>query len=114
MKAKHQTLRSLYEEWYGIGNFEDSEGGINGRERKHGSTWRPHINRQKYSRASRVVAGIETVVKRNGGTWQDAVELLEPMFASSNQSPAKMVENLQRAGILRKGKPRGSKSKSTN
>jgi Centromere DNA-binding protein complex CBF3 subunit, domain 2/Transcriptional activator of glycolytic enzymes len=114
MKAKHQTLRSLYEEWYGIGNFADCDGGIDGRERKLGPNWRKHIDRQQFSRASRVVAAIQTVMKQNGLTWEAAVEKLEPMFASSNQSTAKMVENLQTAGILRKGKPRGSNSKSTN
>ena len=112
MKPKHQSLRSLYEEWYGLGDYCDGTGGVDGRNKRQGARWRAHINRQHYSRCSRIVSAIDTTALQNSSGWETAVKTLESMFQSSNCSLSKMVLQLQEAGVLQKGKTRGIKGKS--
>jgi hypothetical protein len=37
MKPKHSNLTSLYKEWYGLGEFDDCFGGVDGRNTMYGS-----------------------------------------------------------------------------
>jgi hypothetical protein len=111
MKPKHSNLESLYKEWYGLGEFDDSFGGVDGRNKMYGSKWRSHIDRQHYSRAMRVVQAIDVTAKANGSSWREAVNELEPVFQEANKSVANMVKKLQEKGIISKGKTRGVKRK---
>jgi hypothetical protein len=105
MKPKHSNLKSLYKEWYGLGEFDDSFGGVDGRNKMCGSKWRSHIDCQHYSRPMRVVQAID------GFSWREAVNELEPVFQEANKSLANMVKKLQEKGIISKGKTRGVKRK---
>jgi hypothetical protein len=42
MRPKHENLQSLYNEWYGLGEFDDGRGGITGRDQLFGREWRLH------------------------------------------------------------------------
>jgi hypothetical protein len=111
MKPKHSNLESLYKEWYGLGEFDDSFGGVDGRNKMYGSKWRSHIDRQHYSRAMRVVQANEMTAKANGCSWSKTVNELEPVFLEANKSIANMVKKLQEKGIISKGKTQGVKRK---
>jgi hypothetical protein len=111
MKPKHSNLESLYKEKYGLGEFDDSFGGVDGRNKMYGSKWRSHIDRQHYSRAMRVVQAIGVTAKANGSSWKEAVNELEPVFQEANKSVANIVKKLQEKGIISKGKTRGVKRK---
>jgi hypothetical protein len=52
MQVKHQTLHDLWSEWYGLGPFLDSKGGIEGGNRRYGSKWRSHLPKAHYSHTS--------------------------------------------------------------
>jgi predicted HNH restriction endonuclease len=103
----------LYKEWYGLGEFNDSFGGVDGRNKMYGSKWRSHIDRQHYSRTMRVVLAIDVTAPVNGCSWREAVNELEPVFQEVNKSLANMVKKLQEKGIISKGKTRGVKRKAT-
>jgi hypothetical protein len=66
MKPKHNSLSSLYQEWYGIGVHKDSLGGVAGRDRRFGTRWRKDINRQHYSRVKRIVVTIDAMRDQTG------------------------------------------------
>jgi hypothetical protein len=109
MKQKHNTLCSLYQEWYGLGEYNDSCGGVAGRNKRNGSVWRKHINRQHYSRVKRIVAAIDTEIDRTGKEWTEVVESLEQLFDEANKSLAKMVDKLKDKRLV----PNGRKRKAT-
>ena len=111
MKPKHSTVKGLYEEWYGLESYADDLGGIHGRENSLPKSWRKHLNRQQFSRTARIVQVVDAVMAQNSCPYSQATETLEDLFAKSNCSVAKMVTNLQNAGLLPKGKPRGTKRK---
>jgi hypothetical protein len=113
MKPKHSNLKSLYKEWYGLGEFDDSFGGVDGRSKMYGSRWRSHIDRQHYSRAMRVVQAIDVTAKANGCSWREALNELKPVFQEANKSLDNMVKKLQKKGIISKGKSRGVKRKAS-
>ena len=118
LKPKHQTLRSLYNEWYGLGEFSTSfggRGGIDGLEREQGASWRKHIKSHTFSRLKRIVTTIDQLKEASGGTAAEKLEValrvLEPVFQESKRSTATMVVKLQSGGYLQKGNPRGIKRK---
>jgi hypothetical protein len=94
----------LYKEWYGLGEFDDSFGGVDGRNKMYGSKWRSHIDHEHYSRAVRVVQAIEMTAKANHCSWREAFNEREPVFQEANKSLANMVKKLQEKGIISKGK----------
>ena len=49
LEMKHPCLLSMWNEWYGFDLFSDCFGGIDGRNKQHGSTWRKHLNASAYS-----------------------------------------------------------------
>jgi Transcriptional activator of glycolytic enzymes len=100
VKQKHNTLSSLYQEWYGLGEYNDSYGGVEGQNKTNGAAWRKHINRQHYFRVKRIVAAIDTEKYRTGTEWAEVVEILEPTFDEANKSLAKMVDKLKDKGLV--------------
>ena len=42
MVKKHKTLDDMWDEWHGLGHFEDAVGGIKGRNKQFGAKWRRH------------------------------------------------------------------------
>jgi Transcriptional activator of glycolytic enzymes len=102
----------LYEEWFGLGMHDDGKGGVAGRNKAFGSKWRKHLDRQHYSRTSRIIQAIEMVMANNHCTWQHAVAEIEPLWKDSNRSLSKMVLKLQEKGYIAMKQKRGTKRKS--
>ena len=107
MTPKHLTLRSLYEEWYGYGPYDDGNGGVHGRERRHGSKWRSHINKQFFSRTKRIVSAIDKYIETRNLSWEDAVADLEGEWTAANRSAYNMVQYFQEQGLILVARPRG-------
>ena len=112
MKQKHNTLSSLYQEWYGLGEYDDSLGGVDGRNKNHGTSWRKHINRQHYSRTNRIVTAVDTEMERTGKDWAEVVETLEQTYVEANKSLAKMVDKLKQSGLVPVGRKRKAATQS--
>jgi hypothetical protein len=110
MATKHRDLNSLYNEWFGLDEFDDGEGGVHGRNQKDGAKWRKHIHNTHYSRTKRIVQAIQKLAKDEGLTEQDAIRQLQPLFEESNTSLYTMAGNLVKLGYLKQGKPRKRKA----
>jgi uncharacterized coiled-coil protein SlyX len=106
MTTKHRDLNSLYNEWFGLDEFDDGEGGVHGRNQTGGAKWRKHIDVTHYSRTKRIVQAIQKLAKDGGMTDQDAIRQLQPLFEESNASLYTMTGNLVKLGYLKQGKPR--------
>ena len=111
LEIRHETLETMYNEWYGLGSFTDDEGGIAGRNQKYGSAWRKHFPRQDYSRLSRIINAIDSLKTKDNLRTEDAIQCLEPLYQKCGKSLRKMVDTLQQQGYLTRGKPRGIKRK---
>ena len=109
-----KSLLEVYEEWYGLGDFEDGMGGVAGRDKKFGSKWRKHIESNHYSRSKGVVAAIEVHAKQKRITPADACSELQMAFLAVKCSIGLFRSHCQNIGLLAKGKRRGRKSKNTN
>ena len=109
MVPKHKCLSDLWDEWYGLGEFADTEGGIDGRNKKYGSKWWKHLEGQQYSRTSRVIKAIEAYSVANNVTTDKAIFDLEELFKECSYSVAKMVNAAQDKGLLQKKAARGKK-----
>jgi len=59
-----KSLHEVYEEWHGLGDFDDGMGGVAGRDKKFGTKWRKHVESNHYSRSKGVVAAIEEYSKQ--------------------------------------------------
>ena len=116
MKPKHTSLTGLIKEWFGLNEFADELGGIQGRINKYKSTtkWRKHcmIHPQHFSRTMRCVKAVEEHArKRSIDEMTDAAAELEDKFAACGKSLASFVTWAQCNGLLSKSASRG---KSTN
>ena len=103
MRAKHKSLQELWNEWYGLEEYFDEHGGINGREAKYGSKWRKGlINSQQFSRTQRIIKGIRnySISKQVGDN--EAIALLEDAFQDCKCSAYNFVRHLQQEGFITK------------
>jgi hypothetical protein len=108
MIFKHQHLQSLYDEWHGTGEFADSLGGIEGRNKKFGTKWRKHLSQMQYSRSMRIVKAIKNYAEENTMTEAEACEQLQLHYEACNRSPAKFVDWCKSQGMVERSiKPRG-------
>lgn len=107
MKHKHDSLPSLFEEWFGVGEEE----GIHGWNEKHGKVWRKAagIDPSQYSRTHRLIVSIQQEAKRLKVQPLTVVQEWDAMFKASNNSVASFVKALQRLGKIPTKKPRGNK-----
>ena len=93
MKYKHLTLSSLYDEWFGGGEFAtDHHGGIEGRNKEFGTKWRKHLNQMQYSRAMRCVKAIQKYAEEQHMDDFDACVTLQTKYEACKCSPAKVVD----------------------
>jgi Transcriptional activator of glycolytic enzymes len=107
LKPKHKSLADLMSEWVSIGDFQDGFGGIEGRNKKFGASWRKHLPHHSYSRTERTVKGIRAYAKQNKISDFDASRQLQEAFEQQKCSISNMVNYFIAQGLLPKKKPRG-------
>jgi hypothetical protein len=107
LQSKHSDLASIWDQWFGEGIFADEYGGINGRNQLHGAKWRQHIDKTEYSRHNRLVKGVISCAASTNKQPQEIVGEWEPMFLSAGKSVGKLVNGLQKLGLLKVGAKRG-------
>ncbi|CAB9518618.1 hypothetical protein SEMRO_949_G223660.1 [Seminavis robusta] len=104
LKMRHNTLASFWNEWYGLEEFEDGFGGIDGRNKKHGSKWRKHLPATELSYRTRLHNGIVSIDNDNNKETKDVIEEWEPLFTVARNSIGNLVKALQQQNKLPKGK----------
>ena len=114
MKPKHTSLSALMKEWFGLDEFYDGHGGIQGRIDKYKSTtkWRKKcmIHPQHFSRTMRTVKAVEEFARQQGIGEMAAAAKLEENFAACEKSSANFVTWAQQQGLLTKRASRGKTS----
>lgn len=107
MKPQHKTLVGLLSEWVGVGDFHDEFGGIEGRNKKFGASWRKHFVAFTYSRTERTVKGIRAYAEQRTISDFDACRELQEVFEQRKFSVSNMVNYFKDQGLLTTRKPRG-------
>jgi hypothetical protein len=109
LEMKHPCLLSVWNEWYGRDLFSDCLGGIDGRNKQHGSTWKKHLNASAYSRSSQLIKGFNALFALEHHLRpEEVIAEWEPLFVSSKLSTYNMFRELQVVGQNKKLKERGS------
>ena len=118
MVPKHLELLGLMHEWYGIGDYYDSYGGIEGRNKVHKARWRKkcHLNAMHYSRTERTVRAVEEYAKKNNDMDKFvAAERLQAVFQiDCKTSVTNFVLWAQEEGLISKSKSRGPRKKQSS
>ena len=91
LEMKHPCLLSMWNEWYGFDLFSDCFGGIDGRNKQHGSTWRKHLNASAYSRSSQLIKGINAFALEHHLRPEEVIAEWDPLFVCSKLSTYNMV-----------------------
>lgn len=107
MQMKHPTLLSVWKEWFGLDEYYDEFGGIDGRNKLHGTKWRKHLNGTSYSKVSQLIKGINANAETNGMQPESVIAEWEGIFTACKHSANNMVKALQSLGKLKKLKQRG-------
>jgi hypothetical protein len=113
MVLKHHSIESLWNEWYGLGEFEGKPvvGGIDAIERHDKSKWRKHFSmseKKHFSRSQIVIRGINATIHDRGETFETTMESFEVTYeAEAKFSMAKMAAIVQTLGLVARKKSRG-------
>ncbi len=113
LAMQHQSLQTLYNEWYGIEECLDLPvpGGIAALEASHKAKWRNHFSGHEinnFSRVKMVVNGIYEMQSRTQRPIDSVIDELDLVFKEEAQkSVAKMVIIVQKRGLVDKKKSRG-------
>ena len=111
MKPKHSSLTGVIKEWFGLDEFADGHGGIQGRIDKYKSTtkWRKKsmIHPQHFSRTMRTVKAVEQLARQQGIDTVAAASMLEERFQACEKSLANFVNWAQQDGLIMKRASRG-------
>ena len=125
MQTKHAHLKDIYNEWYGLGRFENCPipGGIAACEARWKKKWRNANDNQKVSRIHRIAAtfkkDLESALEGSNAASRSRIqkekeEQWEGWYQCEQvkKGHQNMVDYLQdNVGLLRKQKPRGRKRK---
>jgi Transcriptional activator of glycolytic enzymes len=115
MKAKHNSLRDLWDEWFGLNEWSNDEYcGVAGRNERFGAKWRKQakaLDKSQYSRTNRLIVAITNVSTMRNCQPDDIVLEWEPLFQQSRFSVANLVRGLQELNMIPKMKSRGGTKK---
>ncbi|CAB9522844.1 unknown protein [Seminavis robusta] len=111
MHNRHTSLMELWNEWHGLGDYVDSYGGIEGRNKEHGRHWRKKLDSTLYSATSRIVMGVKAYATSQKKQELDVLREWEPLFQADKRSTGMLVKTLQAKELIKKGKPRGLSKK---
>jgi hypothetical protein len=120
LAMKHHSLHTLYNEWYGLGEYFDLPvpGGIAALEATEKTKWRKHFSPNEvknFSRVKMIVAGIDAMQCRLQRDTEVAIEELDLIFTEeAKKSVASMVVIMQTMGLVSKKKSRGKTKHTTN
>ena len=119
LKFKHKTIRSLYNEWYGLDEFDSVPlpGGINKLELDHKNGWRKHFSgseNKHHSRVKRVIKGIKKQAMDDSKSPIEVIDAWEAMFEGELKcSVSKLEEWMKTKGLLRTLAARGKKARTS-
>ena len=114
MVPKHLVLLDLIHEWFGVGDYYDCYGGVDGRNKTFKTRWKKkcHINAMHYSRTERTVKAVEEyALRKHMNKFDAAVQLQDVYEINCKQSVTKFVLWAQEEGLITKSKSRGSRKK---
>lgn len=67
MKARHESLQDMWDEWFGLNSYENKcgniPGGIDARNKLFGRKWRKDYSSAQYSRTHRIIKMILTTIE---------------------------------------------------
>jgi hypothetical protein len=110
MTPKHKLLQGIWDKWHGIGQFPNSEGGIEGQNKACSSSkWCKHLNAQHYSRTSHVIDAIKAYTKQHSVDASAACKAMNPWYLECKMSVGNMVAKCQEEGLIPKKVQRGRK-----
>jgi hypothetical protein len=101
------ALSEVWDMWFGTGKFADDYGGIHGRNKKHGSTWRKHLKQKQYSRLHQIIQGAIAYSKERNISPKEVLAEWEPLYDDCGQIISKLVSALQGLGKIKKAAIRG-------
>jgi len=107
MTPRHKNLRDLWDEWHGLGRFQDSYGGIKGREELFKNKWRKHVNNAFFCRTKQCVFGIKVCADAHKMPIPEALDVLQKEHVDSGCSVANLMRRFQANGMLQKKNSRG-------
>ena len=113
LPSKPQSLRDLWDAWYGVNSNHCAYGGVEGRNKKFGAKWRKHIPPAHYSRCCRTIKAIQKFALEKHQRNEDAIETLESMFHECSYSVYNFVDVMQEKGYLKKAAKRGKQAIAT-
>ncbi|CAB9518359.1 expressed unknown protein [Seminavis robusta] len=108
---KHSCLCNVSNEWFGLDEFADAYGGIEGRNKVHKNRWRKYLDSNLFSAHKRVVKGVEAYAAE---TKQDAKAVIaewEDFFTEVKGSMGLLVKLLQGKKLIKVGKSKSNNNK---
>lgn len=112
-ESQHNNLKSLWDEWHGLGDFQDSPiaGGVAALEELHGAKWREKNMQQRVSRQGRICLAI----KKKSEAESKSIELVcnewdRKYAVELNKNMRSFVQFLQQENWIPIHSRRGRKS----
>ena len=101
MYSKHRCLQDVYNKWYGLDSFYDIYGGIEGREKQFGTSWRKDtVSNHHFSRTKKCIIGINQFAKQNNISALEAVGILEETFSKCKFSIYNFLQKMKSTGLI--------------
>lgn len=107
LRSRHDSLRSLWNEWHGSEALFDKYGGVDGRNKKYGAAWRRHLNKTQYSRNKQIVSGIMASAKRLECYPEHLMDEWQSIYEQCSLSPGVFIRKMQADGIFVKKAAQG-------
>lgn len=99
---KYPSLLSVWREWFGLDEYYDEFGGIDGHNKLHRPKWRKHLNGTCYSKVSQLIKGINAYSETAGTQPEAVIAEWEGIFTACKHSANNMVKALRSLGKLKK------------
>ena len=121
ISQRFKTLSLMWDEWHGTGGPDTMDkpipGGFHQLEECYQNKRRKHLQGAQlrhYTRIRLIVDGIMKMARATNVAVESLCDELEPEWKKMKQSPDAMIKYLQAKGHLKKSKPRGRKSTTSN
>jgi Transcriptional activator of glycolytic enzymes len=114
LKPQPCTLTEVWQEWFGLGDFDDGLGGVVGQNTRFGNKWRREakfLDASQFSQTQRIIVVISTQAHERSVQPEEIVAEWESMFEAANKSLGNLVRALQQLNYIPKRKSRGRHNK---